>query len=265
MTPAAAREILPGRRLSRRERVIERVLRPAFGSVVAVQTAEKAMALTFDDGPDPETTPQALDVLARLGMKATFFVIGARAARHPELIARIAAEGHEIGNHSWDHPSLPEIPADGVAEQIAGTRARLAPHGGALLRPPYGHQTFATHRAARKAGYRVVMWSCAAADWSGADAATLAGRVLAGSGPGSIVLLHDTLYSFDEARFRDRGPTFAALELIAAGLPGYRFVTVSELLRLGPPVLRYWSHRGKPGWLARRRFAPDAGEGPSLL
>lgn len=255
-----APHIQPGRRLSRRERLVERLLRPVFGSVVGVRTAEKALALTFDDGPDPQSTPQVLDALARLGMKATFFVIGARAARHPELIARIAAEGHEIGNHGWDHPSLPEIPPAEVAGQIARTRAALAPHGGTLLRPPYGHQTLGTYRAARRAGYRVVMWSCAAADWSGDDAQTLAARVLAGAGPGSIVLLHDSLYSFDDARHRDRTPTIQALERIAAGLPGYRFVTVSDLIDLGRPVRRYWTHRGKPAWLARRRFAPDAGQ-----
>jgi peptidoglycan/xylan/chitin deacetylase (PgdA/CDA1 family) len=260
MMPARARKIQTGLRLSRKERVIELALRPAFGSTVAVRTDEKALALTFDDGPDPETTPQVLDALRRLGMKATFFMIGARAARHPELVARIVAEGHEIGNHSWDHPSLPELPPAGVADQIARTRARLAPHGGALFRPPYGHQTLATYRVARRAGYRAVMWSSVAADWSGADGATLAGRVLDGAGPGSIVLLHDTLYSFDDATYRDRGPTLDALELIAAGMPGYRFVTVSDLLRLGPPILRYWSHRGNPDWLARRRFAPDVGQ-----
>ncbi len=268
--PAAAGIALPGPRRGRAALLLERLLRPVFGSLVAVRTAEQAVALTFDDGPDPESTPQVLDALARLGMKATFFVIGARAARHPELIARIAAEGHEIGNHSWDHPSLPEIPPAAAAAQIARAKATLAkatlakaalaPAGQALLRPPYGHQTLATHRLARRAGYRVVMWSLAAADWGGADAPTLAARVIAGAGPGAIVLLHDSLYSFDAPEHRDRAPTIAALELIAAGLPGTRFVTVSDLLGRGTPVLRTWTHRGKPAWLARRVFAPDAGQ-----
>ena len=110
------------------------------------------MALTFDDGPDPEHTPRLLEVLARHGAKATFFMVGARAARHPELVARVAAEGHEIGNHGWDHPSLPALPSAAVAGQLERTRAVLAPHGQALMRPPYGHQDLADppHRPAAR-------------------------------------------------------------------------------------------------------------------
>ena len=74
--------------------------------MTGVRTSAPAAALTFDDGPDPETTLAVLDLLGRVGAKATFFLVGARAARHPELVARIAAEGHAIGNHGWDHPAL---------------------------------------------------------------------------------------------------------------------------------------------------------------
>ena len=73
---------------------------PARRRTVAVGTGENLMALTFDDGPDPDWTPRLLDLLARHGAKATFFMVGSRAARHPELVARVAAEGHEIGNHT---------------------------------------------------------------------------------------------------------------------------------------------------------------------
>ena len=111
------------------------LLRRLYGSTFAVATDERLMALTFDDGPDPEHTPRLLEVLARHGAKATFFMVGARAARHPELVARVAAEGHEIGNHGWDHPSLPALPSAAVAEQLERTRAVLAPHGQALMRP----------------------------------------------------------------------------------------------------------------------------------
>ena len=220
------------------------------GSTMAVRTAEAAIALTFDDGPDPASTPAVLEALARHGMKATFFMVGARAARHPELVARVADAGHEIGNHSWDHPSLPTLGVRAVARQLGRTRAVLAPRGGTLMRPPYGHQSLGSHLVARGLGYRVVIWNVVATDWLADDAATLAGRVLERAAPGAIVLLHDTLYTFEQERFRDRAPTIGALAILAERLPGYRFVTVSELLRLGTPVRRYWTARADPAWLA---------------
>jgi peptidoglycan/xylan/chitin deacetylase (PgdA/CDA1 family) len=243
-------------KLSRAGRLVERLLRPFCGSIVGVRTQEDLIALTFDDGPDPEWTPRVLDALAALGMRATFFLVGERAARHPELVARIADEGHEAGSHSWDHPSLPEIPLAAVAEQIDRTKAALGVRGAGLLRPPYGHQTLATWRLASARGYRVVMWNAVAGDWRADDGATLAGRVLAAARPGAIVLLHDSLYSWEDPAYRDRGPTIAALGILAERLPGTRFVTVSELLASGRAELRYWSRRGKPRWLARQRTAP---------
>ena len=102
------------------------------------------------------------------------------------------------------------------------------------------------------------MWSIAAGDWRADDGATLASRILAEAAPGAIVLLHDSLYTYEEPRFRDRGPTIAALGLLAERLPGWRFVTVSDLLAQGRPELRYWSRRGKARWLARQKFPPGA-------
>ena len=245
-------------RLPRRDRLLERLLRPFFGSVVEVRTREKALALTFDDGPDPEWTPRLLDALGDLGMHATFFLVGERAARHPELVARIIAEGHEVGSHSWDHPSLPELAPGAVAEQIARTRAALGAADTRLLRPPYGHQSLATWRQARAAGYRVVMWSVAGGDWRADDGETLAARIAAEADPGAIVLLHNSLYSWEKPEFRDRGPTIAALGLLAERLSAYRFLTVSELLALGPADMRYWMRRGKRKWLDRQKSSPAA-------
>ena len=242
-------------KLSRRGKLVERLLRPFFGSVVGVLTGEKLMALTFDDGPDPEWTPAVLDALARHGMRATFFLVGERAERHPALVARIRAEGHETGSHGWDHASLPEIPPAALGAQLARTRAVLGPEA-RLLRPPYGHQTPATWRRARAEGYQVVMWNAAAGDWRADDGATLAGRVLDAAGPGAIVLLHDSLYTFEQPEFRDRRPTIAALAILAERLSGWRFVTVSELLAHGRPEMRYWMRRGTAKWLARQQSAP---------
>jgi peptidoglycan/xylan/chitin deacetylase (PgdA/CDA1 family)/glycosyltransferase involved in cell wall biosynthesis len=237
-------------------RPLRRALRPVAGSLVAVRTGEKLMALTFDDGPDPASTPELLEALARHGMRATFFLVGERAARHPELVARIAAEGHEIGNHSWDHPALPTLPLRAAAAQLRRARAALAPHGGPLMRPPYGAQSLATHLLARLQGYRVVTWNVSCGDMRGDDAETLAGQVVGAAAPGSIVLLHDTLYSWEDERFRDRGPTINAVGLLAERLPGWRFVTVSELLRAGRPVERVLVSSPPPAYLAGLRPAP---------
>ena len=144
-----------------------------------------------------------------------------------------------------------------MSEQIARTRAVLRPGGAPLLRPPYGHQSFTTWRLARRQGYRVVMWNNSAGDWRGEPGETLAARILAAAAPGAIVLLHDSLYSYEDPAFRDRSPTIAALGILAEQLAGWRFVTVSELLAHGRPDMRYWSSRGKPEWLARQKAAPE--------
>jgi peptidoglycan/xylan/chitin deacetylase (PgdA/CDA1 family) len=250
------------RRAGPAARLTRRLLAPLAAATVAVRTAEDAVALTFDDGPDPETTPVLLDLLARHGARATFFLVGARAARHPELVARIAAEGHEIGNHSWDHPSLPTLDAAGQADQISRTAAVLAPHGGRLMRPPYGDQTFRTHRIARRLGCRVVLWSVNGGDWRGEDADTLAERLIARVGPGAIVLLHDSLQSFEDPAFRDRAPTFAAVERLIAARPGWRFVTVSELLALGQPIERVAFKTSDAAWLDGLGAVPDGKGAP---
>jgi peptidoglycan/xylan/chitin deacetylase (PgdA/CDA1 family) len=237
-------------------RILDRALGPFAGSLVAVRSREKLMALTFDDGPDPDWTPRLLDLLARRGMRGTFFLVGARAARYPELVARIAAEGHEIGNHSWDHPSLPTLSWRAVAAQLARARAALAPHGARLMRPPYGDQTPASHLIARCLGYRVVLWSVNPHDWEARDAEALAERILAKAGPGAIVLLHDTLYSYADAAFCDRSPTLGAVEILAERLADFRFVTVSELMRRGRPVRRYRMKRSRDAWLADLQTDP---------
>ncbi len=216
--------------------VKRRVMSALFGSTVAVRTREKLMALTFDDGPDPQSTPLLLDALARVGAKATFFVIGTRAASHPELVARIAAEGHEIGNHTWDHPSLPTLSRGRVVEQLQRARELLAPLGSKLMRPPYGDQTPRTYRTARGLGYCVVLWSISSGDWRGESADIVSQRIIDKASPGAIVLMHDSLSSFEDESFRDRGPTIEAAVRVVEALPDYRFVTVSELLTHGAAV-----------------------------
>ena len=205
-----------------------------FGTITHVDTAEPLAALTFDDGPDPEYTPALLDVLARHDARATFFMLGKRAAAHPELVSRVAAAGHALANHGWDHSSFPLLSGRWRRTQLRWCGEALAPHGCNLFRPPHGHQTPASQLDAWRAGYRVVTWSLVAGDWRGEDAQTLCDRLERGLLPGSIALLHDSLYTTSDIAHRDREPTIRAVaRLLEKPGQALRFVTVPELLRTG--------------------------------
>ncbi len=224
-----------------------------YGTITHVATREPAVALTFDDGPDPIATPWLLEVLAAHGAKATFFMVGKAAARQPELVARVAAAGHAIGNHSWDHPSLPLLRGRGRRLQIRWCREALAPHGAALFRPPWGHQSPGSHLAALLLGYRVVAWNVMAEDWLDDGPEILAERVRHGLAPGAIALFHDALYSTTDRRYEDRAPTVRAVEMLLEEFAGrLRFVTVPELLALGRPRRWHWYKRPDLDWLRRQ-------------
>lgn len=122
----------------------------------------RQVALTFDDGPDPEGTPRLLRLLAARGVRATFFLIGERAARHPEIVRAIVAEGHEIGNHTWHHRNAWFLgPAATERELSGGARilANLAGRVPTLYRPPWGIVNVPALLTARRAGLTTVLWS----------------------------------------------------------------------------------------------------------
>src|SRR3954471_19659195 len=130
--------------------------------------AAGSFALTFDDGPDERFTPQVLDVLAAHGAIATFFVVGASARRHPELIRRIVAEGHGLGSHTWSHPELDGLPTARLlaecargrlaVQRIAGTRVRA-------YRPPKGHWDARGAAVARALSLQPWLWTLDPSDW----------------------------------------------------------------------------------------------------
>lgn len=170
-------------------------------SVAATDTAGPGrVVLSFDDGPDPATTPALLDILARSDARAIFFVVGERLARHPGLGRDIVSAGHRIGVHGWHHrPHLLMTPA-GVSADIRRTARSLRDAFGVhprLWRPPHGIATTSGLRAARACGLRPLLWTADGRDWSrSATAAQVHDRVMAGLGDvarqGAVVLLHDT-------------------------------------------------------------------------
>ncbi|MDT0396634.1 MULTISPECIES: polysaccharide deacetylase family protein [Streptomyces] len=154
------------------------------------------VALTFDDGPDPESTPRFLDALDALGVRATFFVLGDGVVRHPAVVRETFRRGHELAVHGWSHdrPWRP-APADDVRSLLRAAGAVLEATGRRprWYRPPYGILTGGRWAAARTAGLRPVLWSVWGRDWTArATPASVRTAVTAGLHGGETVLLHDT-------------------------------------------------------------------------
>ena len=191
------------------------------------------VALTFDDGPDPELTPRILDVLAGHGAQATFFVIGRHLEAHAAIGRRAVEEGHELGNHSWQHSYLQNFystsryaadvqRASELIRQVS--RADEEP----LFRAPVGLKSPGLARVAQARRLRMIAWSLHSRDTFSRDPAATAARVLSHIRPGDIVLLHDG----HEHRSGQRRAGLDALPSILTGLKqrGLRSVTVSRLL-----------------------------------
>lgn len=171
------------------------------------------VALTFDDGPEPELTPMTLDILDRYGVQATFMLIGRFAAEHPDLVRRIRDAGHEIGNHTWSHPGLDDLTKDQVRDQLQRTADLLGEMR--FFRPPRGLLSGAALQAAGELGYDALMWSTEAdADFH----------------PGDLAVWHDGL---GRAAFEPGSPSATAM----------RDLRRRELQRL-PSALEDALHRG---------------------
>jgi len=191
------------------------------------------VALTFDDGPDPQTTPGVLDLLGEAGAHATFFTIGRYLERHTAIGARIVAERHELGNHSWRHAYWHNFYGTGTyAADLARNTAIIRQLTGTtqepLYRPPIGLKSPALARVAHARDLRIVAWSVHSRDTLIRDPQRIAERVLAQIQPGDIVLMHDG----HDLEGHHRRCVIQALPLILHGLKdrGLQSVTVSELL-----------------------------------
>ncbi len=153
----------------------------------------QGVVLTFDDGPDPDKTPRLLDALAAAGAPATFFLIGERAARHPGLVRRIAAEGHALGNHSWSHPWLVLRSRRRIEAEVDRCQAAIEDAAGVsprLARPPYGQRDWRYYQVLRARGLTPVLWSLDLRDYLGTAPPKLLRR-LSRARPGELVLAHD--------------------------------------------------------------------------
>jgi peptidoglycan/xylan/chitin deacetylase (PgdA/CDA1 family) len=216
-------------------------MRSGLGTITHVTTRDPVVALTFDDGPDPEYTPRLLDILENHGARGTFFMTGEAAHRHPEVVKRVAQAGHAIGNHSWDHPCFPLISSRERRAQIRACANALAPYGDRLFRPPYGDQNIVSRIDALLLGYKVIMFNVTTDDWCGGDAASIADQVERRIHPGSVIALHDKLSDALDASYFNREPVLEAVRILLERLgERFRFVTIPELLRHGQAQKEIW-------------------------
>lgn len=198
-----------------------------------VKTDKKIVALTFDDGPDPQFTPIILDILKNHGAQATFFVIGQKAKTHPQILQRMAAEGHEIGNHSYSHPDFNKLNKDAQLEEIDKTTAiikRLTGQNPVLLRPPGGYLSYDLVEMTKKRNLTIAYWTYQqdSKDWRNeTKASAIARHIIKNIRPGQIIILHDGC--------PNGMATAQAVDMIITQLKeeGYTFVTVSELIKIG--------------------------------
>jgi peptidoglycan/xylan/chitin deacetylase (PgdA/CDA1 family) len=190
----------------------------------------RCLALTFDDGPDPRWTARVLDVLEAHGVRATFFLVGERAERAPELVRRMVAAGHEVGNHSWSHRSLWRCGPRATREEIGRAHDVLGALAGAPprhFRPPWGMVNALTFAAVRRVGERCVFWSIQPEGLRPVSAERQVAHVLARAHAGAIVDLHDAEGTpAAPARLLEALPPL--LDGLRAG--GWGLVTVGELL-----------------------------------
>jgi peptidoglycan/xylan/chitin deacetylase (PgdA/CDA1 family) len=153
----------------------------------------KRVALTFDDGPHPDTTPALLAALRELGVRATFFLVGEAVDRWPELARRIGEEGHTIGNHTQHHRLLVFRTAEQILAEVAGCQRALASAGleARLFRPPHGFKPVGLHHALRRHRLKLVAWQGSIRDTDAPGSEVIVERAVALAQPGRILLLHD--------------------------------------------------------------------------
>jgi peptidoglycan/xylan/chitin deacetylase (PgdA/CDA1 family) len=192
-----------------------------------VRTGKKVVAITFDDGPHPENTPRLLDMLKARKIKATFYVVGNMVKYNPQILRRMVAEGHEIGNHTVSHGNLARMSDAALLAELRAAHDQIVEACGVAplsMRPPGGAiKKDQKELMLRELGYPTVLWSVDPEDWKRPGPAVVTSRLVNGAGPGGILLVHDL-----------HKPTVDAMpstldQLLALG---YEFVTVSELIEM---------------------------------
>jgi peptidoglycan-N-acetylglucosamine deacetylase len=217
-----------------------------------VSSPGKVIAMTFDDGPHPSFTPRLLDILRQRGIRATFYVVGNRCTEYASVMRKIAADGHEFGNHTWTHPMSPSRWGRGNLEpEIQRTHdiiVKVAGTAPKTYRPPGGSVTPAQMDwLLADYGYPTILWAVDPLDWKDRNAPLVTRRILSSTKAGDIVLAHDI-----------HRTTVDAMPGTLDGLlaDGFRFVTVAELIAMGQGKLAANQASGEPTKLMSFSFSP---------
>lgn len=186
-----------------------------------IHKGPQAIALTLDDGPHPEWTPKALDLLTKYRITAAFSQVGARVSKYPALVRAVADQGHVIVNHTWTHANLTHLSPAATSAQIERTSdeiEKVSGHRPGIFRAPYGAWSPATFAACRSLGLRTLDWSVDPRDWARPGTGAIVRNILRHTKSGSIILEHDG--------GGDRSETLAALRVVIPRLldAGYHFV-----------------------------------------
>jgi peptidoglycan/xylan/chitin deacetylase (PgdA/CDA1 family) len=194
-----------------------------------IETQEPVVALTYDDGPNPEYTNKLVKLLDQLAVKATFFSIGQKVKAHPETIKQLVGSGHEVGNHSYSHQKMIWKTPQFITEEINQTDELLRELGvknEILFRAPFGFKRLTLPYILKQQKKKNILWSLDPKDYQESNPEIIAQRILANIQPGAIILLHDG--------GGDRTATIQATEIVISKLQatGYRFMTVSQMLKL---------------------------------
>lgn len=202
-------------------------------------TSRPQIALTFDDGPDTEYTPQILDILGEMGVKATFFLKGVNIPGREWVVTRMIREGHLVANHSYSHPNLRKLSPEQIGTEVQKTETlveRITGRKTALLRPPYGEMSAEGLNSLVTAGYSMVNWSVDSGDWQADHGEQVLQNILAQTKAGSIILMHSA-----GGAGQNLTPTVEALKELIITLQnrGYEIVPLTSLL----PVKAYQSGR----------------------
>ena len=223
--------------------------------VVTRFKSSDAVALTFDDGPDPQFTPQLLEILKKHGASATFFVLGRQAELYPYVLRQILEAGSEIANHSYDHPSFSLLSTARKIAELGHCERAIGKAGKKYFRPPFGHANGGTPRWASLLGYVTVCWSADVTDWEVDDPGTIEGLLDGNVRPGAILLLHDRLETATDARHFDRGAMLSALDVfLARSKDSWKFNSLTEMFASYEAVFEDWDKSlGKRVLLQRKQ------------
>lgn len=231
------------RALQKIRSIQSRALGPLTGTITRVKTKQPAIAITFDDGPHPQYTPQVLELLKQHNAHATFFIVGQFAKQHPDIIQRIRQEGHALANHTYNHLAMPSLNSRQRRQEVRDCAKLLEPQNNRLFRPPWGQQTRASRFDLLRLRHRVVTWDIILDDWIKQEPQQLADRITTEARPGSIILLHDAIRPAPHSNnsCTDRQFMIQALDIALPKLTQQlQCVTLPKLLTLGQPVYRNW-------------------------